>query len=91
MFRKYQVCGFLLRVGFTLSVTPAAFVSADETVLRIATASEIRNYVKNEEEKGVDESVAVPSVVSREQISALDALNKDSKPLLIPTEVSFNI
>ncbi|EPB68339.1 tRNA pseudouridine synthase D [Ancylostoma ceylanicum] len=61
-------------------------ISADETVLRIATASEMRNFVKNEEEKGVDESAAVPSVISAEQVSALDGLNKDSKPLLIPTE-----
>ncbi|VDK46312.1 unnamed protein product [Cylicostephanus goldi] len=58
----------------------------DETVLRLATASEVRSYVKEEEEKGVDEAVDVPSSLSAEQVTALDALDKNSKPYLIPVE-----
>lgn len=57
----------------------------DKSVLRIATPADLKECVK-EEEKGLDESVAVPSMISDEQLASLDALNKDSKPLLIPTE-----
>uniref|UniRef100_A0A183G684 TRUD domain-containing protein n=1 Tax=Heligmosomoides polygyrus TaxID=6339 RepID=A0A183G684_HELPZ len=60
-------------------------VLEDKSVLRIATPADLKECVK-EEEKGLDESVAVPSMISDEQLASLDALNKDSKPLLIPTE-----
>ncbi|KAK6748481.1 hypothetical protein RB195_001228 [Necator americanus] len=61
-------------------------ISADETVLRLATAPEVLNHLKKEEEKGVDDSVAVPSAITADQVSLLDAMNKDSKPILLCTE-----
>uniref|UniRef100_A0A0K0DK92 TRUD domain-containing protein n=1 Tax=Angiostrongylus cantonensis TaxID=6313 RepID=A0A0K0DK92_ANGCA len=61
-------------------------VLADQSVLRLVTASEVKKYVMDEEDKAVDESVSVPSVVSADQISALDGLTKTSTPLKISCE-----
>ncbi|VDM57966.1 unnamed protein product [Angiostrongylus costaricensis] len=59
---------------------------ADQSVLRLVTTSEVQKYVKDEEDKAVNESVSVPSVVTADQISALDGLNKTSAPLKITCE-----
>ncbi|KAK6009035.1 hypothetical protein OSTOST_26067, partial [Ostertagia ostertagi] len=61
-------------------------VLEDKSVLQLRTADEIKGYVKEEEERGVDESVAAPSFMNTEQLASLDAMNKDSKPLLISCE-----
>ncbi|PIO72099.1 hypothetical protein TELCIR_05982 [Teladorsagia circumcincta] len=58
----------------------------DQSVLQLRTADEIKGYVKEEEERGVDETVAVPSFMNTEQLASLDGMNKDSKPLLISCE-----
>nr|CDJ85894.1 Pseudouridine synthase domain containing protein [Haemonchus contortus] len=58
----------------------------DRSVLQLRTADDIKNYVKEEEERGVDETVTVPSFLNSEQLASLDALNKSSKPLLISCE-----
>lgn len=87
MFRRFSASAFALPLNppFPL-VFPRLDVLEDKSVLRIATPADLKECVK-EEEKGLDESVAVPSMISDEQLASLDALNKDSKPLLIPTEV----
>ncbi|KJH52715.1 tRNA pseudouridine synthase D [Dictyocaulus viviparus] len=58
----------------------------DQSVLRLATRSEIQGYLKEEEEKAIDELVSVPSSISADQLSALDNFNKDSKHLKISSE-----
>ncbi|KAK6035830.1 hypothetical protein COOONC_26665, partial [Cooperia oncophora] len=61
-------------------------VLEDKTVLQLRTADEIRNYVKEEEERSVDETVTVPSFLNSEHLQSMDAMDKNSKPLLISCE-----
>ncbi|VDO61835.1 unnamed protein product [Haemonchus placei] len=78
---------FLLWNHFLLLFTflPLPFID-DRSVLQLRTADDIKNYIKEEEERGVDETVTVPPFLNSEQLASLDALNKSSEPLLISCE-----
>ncbi|KAK6040822.1 hypothetical protein COOONC_21675 [Cooperia oncophora] len=58
-------------------------VLEDKTVLQLRTGDEIRNLCQEEEERSVDETVTVPSFLNSEHLQSMDAMDKNSKPLLI--------
>ncbi|WKY06400.1 hypothetical protein Q1695_006528 [Nippostrongylus brasiliensis] len=61
-------------------------ILGDKSVLRIASPSEMEKFTKEEQEKVGDETVPAPSFLSAEHLSSLDGMNKDSKPLLVPSQ-----
>uniref|UniRef100_A0A1I7XSY4 TRUD domain-containing protein n=1 Tax=Heterorhabditis bacteriophora TaxID=37862 RepID=A0A1I7XSY4_HETBA len=61
-------------------------ILADQTVLRIATPTEIFAGMKEEEDKGVDSQVDVPSHIKPDDLARIDAMSSNSRPITISIE-----